>query len=148
MRRTPMPPRRVPLALGDPPKRTRIKPKRRTASETRDKFRREFHSESRRDFVAALPCCACGSRKGERDNHHVRTDGTSRRGPYTAIVPLCRKCHIRYHDIGKLSMLQKVRQLRLPGVGYRGDRVTDYFDQWDACAAAVERLWREQAPCK
>jgi hypothetical protein len=114
-----------------------MKPKRRTAPEFREKFRREFHSESRRDFVAALPCCACGVRAGERDNHHVRTDGTSRRGPYTAIVPLCRECHRRYHDIGSLSMLQKVT-LRLPH-GLR--HVRDYFDSWDECAAAVERLW-------
>jgi hypothetical protein len=139
MRRTELR-RHKPFARGDAQlERRRIKPKRRTASEARDKFRREFHSEARRDFVAALPCCACGSRKGERDNHHVRTDGTSRRGPYTAIVPMCRKCHRRYHDAGKLSMLQRVT-LRLPG-GSGLRHTKDYFDSWDDCAAGVERLW-------
>lgn len=125
------------------------KRKRRGKAETKaEKFAREFHSEERVAFVNGLPCCACGrkpTRRHPSDNHHVWTDGTGRRGPYTAIVPLCRSCHRRYHQIGKLSMLQGVRlQLRVgPTQGPRGR--THYFDQWEEVAAFVEEQWQAHA---
>ena len=103
-----------------------------TVAETKaQKFRREYHSRERVRFVAALACVVCASSPCE--NHHIRGDGLARKGPYTAIVPLCAGCHRRWHTIGKLSLLQAEAPL-----AWRGR----YWEQWDDVAEEVERLWR------
>ena len=108
-----------------------------------ERFAYQYHSKARVEFVAALPCCACGRRDEPSENHHVWGEGMGRKGPYVAIVPLCNRCHYRYHTIGKLSMLQAVK-LRLLGRDYR-DRYDSSvsYDQWDDLAAAVEEMWQE-----
>lgn len=63
-----------------------------------------------------------------------------RKAEYIWIVPLCRYCHRRYHDAGKLSFLQWV--MREWGGLLIGDEL---YDQWDDAAAAVEALWQDDS---
>jgi len=106
-----------------------------------EKFAYEYGSKARVAFVAGLPCAVCGANPCH--NHHVRADGMGRKGPRTAIVPLCGSCHNRIHSIGKLSVIQQMdRPLRLPiPDGLRGYQ---QCETWDDLAAAVEALWLTQ----
>ena len=88
-------------------------------------------------WVTRLPCGICGD--GPCENHHVRSDGVSRKGPYRVIVPLCDGCHSRLHRIGKLSMLQWVNR-EYGGLLWNGQRAEM---QWDDLAARVEAAWQE-----
>lgn len=128
-----------------PKNQRRTKP----AREREAEFRRVYHSKRRVAWVGTLPCCACGKQPSGRwpsENHHTWAEGTSRKGPYTAIVPLCRPCHRRYHKVGKLSMLQAtVREHGGLWVGYTvntsaGQYWRD-FSQWEDAAAYVQALW-------
>jgi hypothetical protein len=67
-----------------------------------------FGSPERVKFVAALPCLVCGVLPSE--NHHVRSRGAG--GSYHDVVPLCRRCHDRFHTIGSLALLQAARKAR------------------------------------
>ena len=117
----------------------------RRSTQEAEEWARQYHSEERREWVGDLPCCFCGKRPTERhpsENHHTWTEGTGRKGPYWSIVPLCQKCHRRYHTIGKLSMLQaRPTYLRIKLVAGRGKPVVIQVEQWAAAAAEVERLW-------
>ena len=131
----------------------------RRSTQEAEEWARQYHSEERREWVGNLPCCFCGKRPTERypsENHHTWTEGTGRKGPYCAIVPLCQKCHRRYHQIGKLSMLQ---QRQPPGLCIRPYPSPEdsfaltgyllkmprpfirYFSQWEDAAAYVQSLW-------
>lgn len=70
----------------------------------------------------------------------------SRKGPKTAIVPLCGKCHTRIHSIGALSMLQQMDgHLRLPmfpAAFHIGKQGRMQYDSFDELAAGVEKLWQ------
>ena len=70
----------------------------------------------------------------------------SRKGPSTAIVPLCGRCHTRIHTIGSLSMLQQMDGcLRLPmstPSDYLGEQGRMQYDSFDDLAAGVEKLWK------
>lgn len=139
----------------------RKKPKRRgrrkTKAESDAEWARKYHSPERREWVGRLPCCACGKKPTPRwpsENHHTWTEGTGRKGPYRAIVPLCRPCHRRHHKVGKLSMLQAaVRERAGLWVGSRATghnahlRQEDWrsFDQWEDAAAYVQALWLRYA---
>ena len=72
----------------------KVNPKRK-ASE----FARCYGSKARVAFVKALPCAACG-RQGQSENAHAFGDGAGRKGPYTAILPLCGDCHRKQHSRG------------------------------------------------
>jgi len=106
-----------------------------------EKFEREYESEARREWVAALPCCACG--RGPCENHHTRSDGKSRRGPASVIVPLCKYphgtkpgCHERLHTAGKLSMEQAVNRDR-GGFTFWGETYQTFAE----VAEAVHAEW-------
>lgn len=109
-----------------------------------EKFAYEYGSKPRVAFISELPCAVCGA--GPCHNHHCRTDGMSRKGPSTAIVPLCGRCHTRIHTIGSLSMLQQMDgSLRLPmspPSDYLGERGRMQYDSFDGLAAGVEKLWQ------
>ena len=109
-----------------------------------EKFAYEYGSRGRKSFVKKLPCAVCGA--GPCHNHHCRTDGMSRKGPSTAVVPLCGECHARVHNIGALSMLQQMDGcLRLPispMASWSGGQGRQQCDTWDDLAAGVEKLWR------
>ncbi len=67
-----------------------------------EEFARIYHSDLRRDFVAHRKCLACkGKQSGMSENHHTRNGGTSRKGNYDTIVPLCLKHHAEYHHRGR-----------------------------------------------
>ncbi len=83
------------------------------AEKKRAKFAREFGSVERVEWVHEEPCVVCGyAGPKPRDNHHTKGDGTSRKGPYESIVPLCKSrwnanlgmvvpgCHTLVHSEG------------------------------------------------
>jgi hypothetical protein len=108
-----------------------------------EKFAYEYGSKARVAFVSELPCAVCGA--GPCHNHHCRTDGMSRKGPKTAIVPLCGVCHTRIHNIGSLSMLQQMDgHLRLPMSPWScsDEQGRMQYDSFDDLAAGVEKLWQ------
>lgn len=57
-------------------------------------FARCYGSRARVAFVKGLPCIVCFM--SPSDNAHTVTDGMGRKAAYTAIVPLCRRCHQDY----------------------------------------------------
>ena len=109
-----------------------------------EKFAYEYGSKARVAFVSGLPCGVCGA--GPCHNHHCRTDGMSRKGPSSSVVPLCGKCHTRIHSIGALSILQQMDGfLRLPMISaasYIGKQGRMQYDSFDELAAGVEKLWQ------
>lgn len=82
-----------------PIKRTAVKkinPERR-----KREFARTYHSKERVAFVKDLLCALCLFTPC--DNAHVKSkSGMGRKGDYTTIAALCRRCHAAY-DTGKLS---------------------------------------------
>lgn len=101
-------------------------------------FARAYHSDARRIWVSRQHCACCGSIPCE--NHHVRTDGTSRKGPYTAIVPLCWRCHRRWHgpNGGRETLLKQTKR-DYGGLLWHGERDVE---SWDELAALVEAGWQ------
>lgn len=90
-----------------PMKKTRLKPKKRSAAE----YARIYGSKARVEFVKAMPCVGCG-RDWEHtrvpiDNAHIENGGVGRKADYTKIVPLCSRaapkfsCHGRFHRHGR-----------------------------------------------
>ncbi len=64
-------------------------------------FVRCYRSKARVRFVRALPCAACGVHDPAGcDNAHTENGGAGRKGNYTTIIPLCRRCHTRQHQSG------------------------------------------------
>ncbi len=111
-------PRRSPLQRSGPPQRktplprasapiprSSLKRKRKPAASAAKDFAREYGSRARVKFVSRLPCAACDyAGPIRRDNAHTKTGGTSRKGPYTSIIPLCvagtpMNCHGRQHGV-------------------------------------------------
>ena len=136
MKRTPLK-RSAPLRSREPARgggRKPTKRKRRTPSE----FRRIYGSKERVGFVKSLPCANCNIRDGFYDglvmwavvNAHVRNSGTGRKGPYTAIIPLCETpdragCHDVQHDVGWLAL-----------------SALDTREKREAAATRTEELWQ------
>lgn len=77
------------LAQGKRPgkPRTRLRPRRLTAAEKAAKFKREYGSAARVEWINRLPCLVCG--RTPSDNAHTANEGKSRKGHHTTIVPLC-----------------------------------------------------------
>ena len=100
-------------------------------------FVRCFHSDARCEFVRSLRCRGCGceggwSLDGARTivNAHTKGEGTSRKGHYTTIIPLCTTlnktgCHDLQHQHGWSALM------RLDAPELRADS-----------AAYVEELWQ------
>lgn len=117
------------------PKRIRSSnPKRKAAN-----FKRAYHSVERVEFVASLPCFGCGVVGSgvwvEDDyqtiaNAHTKNGGTSKKGPYTTIIPLCETiggagCHDKQHQHGWSAL----------------GPLLDTPDKRQAAAEATERAW-------
>ena len=80
---------------------------------------RIYGPPGRREFVHDLGCVICGA---PAENAHTRTGGTSRKGHYTTIIPLC----TRHHD-------ESHHGIRTFAAKYRLDL--------EVIAAAVESAW-------
>lgn len=110
-----------------PPKTLKRASLRRRGKKWVAKWRRAYHSPERVNFVKSLPCCLSGLAGVE--NAHVEGDGAGRKGHYTAIVPMRRELHRRWHRYG------------LEGLApYSATR--DYLLY---CASETERMWQEHA---
>ena len=107
--------------------RSPLKRRRQSASDVREKFEREYHSDTRRRWVAELPCLVCSMTPCE--NAHTRNDGMGRKGPYTTIVPLCGAHHRESHAIGVRSFEAK----------YTRPLIGRTLESW---AETVERAWQ------
>jgi hypothetical protein len=98
--------------------------KKRTASEERAKFEREFGSKERVAFVAAMNCVACGFGR-PCENHHIQNGGMGKKAHHTKIIPLCVVCHREWHSQGRVAM-------------------EDYYGfNADVAAVQAEQDWRE-----
>ena len=97
-----------------------------------EKFAYEYGSKARVEWVKAMPCCACGQRRG-CDNAHTTTDGTGRKSHHRNIVPLCFDCHrVKLPSVGKLSFEQS-HELTFDG--------EEYFATLADVAEAVHAEW-------
>lgn len=123
------------LTRKTPMRRTgKIKPRNRKRQKA--EFARCYHSDERCAFVRSLPCRGCGCEGGwSRDdtrvivNAHTKGEGTSRKGHYTTIIPLCTAldltgCHDLQHMHGWSALM------RLDAPELRADS-----------AAYVQELW-------
>ena len=64
------------------------------------KFRVQFHSAARIDFIRHLPCEVTRIQiYGEVVNAHTKGGGVGRRGPYTSIVPLYWTVHAHFDEM-------------------------------------------------
>lgn len=94
---------------------------------------RAYHSAARVAFVKSLPCSACGFDGFPlRENAHTFSGGTGRKADYETIIPLCKPCHTRQHNVGWLALLAMV-----------GSGVTDLRRWLIATAADTETKWQE-----
>jgi hypothetical protein len=55
-----------------------------------------------RKFVRTFPCCACGS-IWNIEFAHTGHRGMSQKASDLDGIPLCRKCHTLYHDLGRIA---------------------------------------------
>ncbi len=95
--------------------RTAIKKKKRSASEQRAKFSREYGGPAYLAFIKAHPCCACRV-VGYTEAAHTVTGGTGRKADARTIVPLCgirpyisglgEGCHGALHRLGVTTFEQ------------------------------------------
>ena len=125
--RTPLPPRRTPLARGGKPNAKN------PARQKREKARTNGSPE-RDAFVRGLPCCACGI-EGYSEVAHVGKEGKGAgiKANYDQTAPLCGP-RISFRGIE-------------PGCHRASHRGQVSFEraQWidlQACAAETERAWR------
>lgn len=86
-------------------------------------FARIYGPPGRREFVHDLGCVICGA---PAENAHARTGGTSRKGDYTSIIPLC-----FWHHRGAKDSYH---------AGAKSFAATYHLDL-EAIAAAVEEAW-------
>ena len=117
--RTPLPPRRTPLARGGKPNARRS----RTAVETRAKHEHDYGPTGFVEWIREQPSVASG--KGPCEAAHTEIRGAKLKGHWTTIVPLTRQEHI-----GELhqSMGQQTFQRH-------------YGIDLQACAADTLRRW-------
>lgn len=91
MKRSPMPPRKSPMA------RSRITPKKRSAAETQ----RIYGGEDRRAWIASLPCSVPACPRTPSENAHTRTGGVGRKADADTVIPLCAVHHRQMHAVGQ-----------------------------------------------
>jgi len=61
-------------------------------------YARAYGSHLRVALIKTLNCVVCGATPCDNAHLHGSKAGMGRKGPYTDIVPLCRKCHTRYDE--------------------------------------------------
>jgi hypothetical protein len=86
-------------------RKSRIKPKRLTAAEKREKFAREYHSDAFVRWIRSLPSVASGH--GPCVAAHTENDGKSRKGSWKTIVPLTDTEHREEHQHGRQTFEAK-----------------------------------------
>jgi hypothetical protein len=119
--------RKTPLKATKPLKATRatgeaskprtrpIRPKKRAPEDFAKKkkqWERAYGSVERVEFIAALPCIACGMRPCDNAHGPDSDSGMGRKGSYRSIVPLCKGpsgCHAALHRIGVQSFQKQAR---------------------------------------
>lgn len=79
-------------------KRSRISPINR---ERRERRRAAFFGSEFIEWLRLRPCGVC-SESPPSDPHHVRTRAAGG-GTEENVVPLCRVCHTKIHQLGKLT---------------------------------------------
>jgi hypothetical protein len=84
------------------------------------------------DAKKQLPCAACGTRRNV-DPHHIRSKGSGGDDTDMNIIPLCRRDHSDWEQIGVVKMVAKY-----PTVGVWLER----NGMWDVYVKAVERMRR------
>jgi hypothetical protein len=83
------------------PRKTRTPVKKVNVARREREFKRAYGSKERVEWVKSCVCILCSATPC--DNAHVKSkSGMGRKGHYTTIAALCRKCHIKY-DTGKCS---------------------------------------------
>ena len=57
------------------------------------------------EYIRMLPCCAC--RRSSVDPHHADTGGTGMKCSDTRAIPLCHKCHMECHALGRNTFQER-----------------------------------------
>ena len=115
-------------ALGKTPRTRRLRPVNR---ERRDsEWKRAYGTTGRVEWVSVQRCLGCGW-KGVRDlspceNHHIQTGGMGRKADADKIIPLCKGCHIEWHQHGRRTFEE----------AHRMDA--------DAAARDIEQAWKQR----
>jgi len=50
-------------------------------------------------YIRTLPCCVC--RRSDVEPHHADTGGVGMKCSDTRAIPLCHKCHMECHSLGR-----------------------------------------------
>ncbi len=112
--------------------RTPMKKKKPSAKETT----RSMGTKARREFVASLPCAACGVVGYSQNAHLLGNGGKGRKKHHTTIGPLCGPRPNRYSDttyLGHHALYDKYR------IEFDFDFPHFYAE---AVAAETEELWQ------
>jgi hypothetical protein len=56
------------------------------------------------EYIRTLPCCVC--RRGA-EPHHADTGGVGIKCSDTRAIPLCHRCHVECHAIGRNTFQEK-----------------------------------------
>ena len=118
------------------PLRRRTPVKRANRARKASEFARTYHSKERVAFVKSLPCCVCFYSHDPSDNAHIKTGGTGRKADAKYIVPLCRTCHRKLHQMGQGTFARYVRNLIQ-------DDTFDLYAEAAMCDTAWQRHSRE-----
>ncbi|MEL7058619.1 MAG: hypothetical protein AAGN46_01195 [Acidobacteriota bacterium] len=125
--------RRTPLRRGGPIQRkTELRRggpiRRRNPERAAKAYARAFGDKAA--WIRSLPCSTCRA-PGPSDPSHVRSRGAG--GTAADLIPQCRRCHQRYHQIGAGSFAAEV------GVDLR-DLAASYEAFWQAMQALPPAL--------
>jgi hypothetical protein len=61
--------------------------------------------------IKQMPCCCCGARQNV-DPSHIRSVGSGGGDLPHNVKPLCRSCHIQWHQYGAVEMISRNPQLK------------------------------------
>ncbi len=112
-------PRRSPLRRSVVALKRRTKVKNANRRRKHKEFVRCYGSKDRCAWVQAQPCIICGLMPSE--NAHITSDGAGRKADARQIVPLCRTCHLEFHQHGRAEF-EHAYEINLPAFAAETDR--------------------------
>lgn len=77
--------------------------------------------------IKQMPCCCCGARDNI-DPSHIRSVGSGGGDLPHNVKPLCRSCHIQWHQYGAVEMTERNPKLKqyLESKGWRIVQYAEY----------------------
>ena len=91
------------------------------------KFRVQFHSVERVNFIKQQSCDTCGAPPPSDPSHHPSRGAG---GTFRDLFPQCRRCHSRMHQRGVDTFLAKIHRTR----GWLTSRTAYWEREWRRAA--------------